>query len=164
MYCLAAVIISPRSAHSLKSSSQFIKDEKVRNVGRHRGTKSLVQAAVNLSKLGPAPNFFSSKSFSVIRCSIRFRCFSVSVYKRRFCGRKLRYDGTCADQTPNGSLKIRINPGRQSLYKFACDSIRWFVDYSLPGLVGILKSNLDSGWARFDFILWFWSESTELAE
>ena len=58
MYFLAAVAISARSAHLLKMLS-IIKNEKVGNI-HHRGVKSLVRMAVNLSKLGPVPNFFQN--------------------------------------------------------------------------------------------------------
>ena len=93
--CVFSCRCSNFSSLSLKIPSPVIKDEKVGNIGRHRGTKSLVQTAVNLSKLGPAPNFFQNpflQSLFDIPCSIRFRYFSTFVYKRRFCGRKLWYD------------------------------------------------------------------------
>ena len=86
--CRCSKVSSLRSL-SLKIFAPVIKDEKVGNIDRHRGTKSLLETAVNLSKLGPAPNFFQTpflQSMFDIPCSIRFRYFSVFVNKRRFCG------------------------------------------------------------------------------
>ena len=60
---LATVGILARSARSRLNHSPLVKDEREGNFGRHRGMKSLVQTAVNLSKLGPAPKSFSAKSF-----------------------------------------------------------------------------------------------------
>ena len=99
---------------SLKLFSPVIRDEKVGNIGRHRRTKSLIQTAVNLSKLGPAPNFVQNtflQSLFDIPCSIRFPYFSVFAYKRRFCSRKLQSEHA-TDRTISPATDFKIySPG-----------------------------------------------------
>ena len=75
-YLVCLCIFIPLRSLSLKIFSPVIKDKKVGNTGRHQRTKSLVQTALNLSKLGPASNLFQTNPFLQslfdIPCSIRF--------------------------------------------------------------------------------------------
>ena len=129
MYFLAAVAISLRSTHSLKISSPVIKEEKVGNFGRHRGTYEVAAKFVRYITLDPIPILLN---ISRVEAPVLWSQTPVRRYVRGSNPQRIsKYALTWIGEAEVLSLRGTL-----------------FVDCSLPGLVGILKSNVDSRLAR----------------